>query len=407
LIISEIPNEMNKYKILTVLILLFAILATWGCEKENISKPRACFTTEVSEANVGEPITFNNCGEGKAFSIWTGDTYHAYANYGTDAGVSFEGETFSYAYPEPGTFTVTMVATNFGNNGQDVYEDVDSMVVSITDNRAEFLEFGFRSPKVLGNIEGHDIFIEVPYSTDFTNLKATFKTSSKFSVVTVDGVEQVTGKTANDFTNPVEYTITAQTGDQTQYLAHVYTNPDTSKELTYFSINNVPGVFDGNTIRVTMPAGDTNYTNLRAQFEISSEKAVVTVNGVVQVSGSSKNDFTDPVEYVVAAEDESTNTYTVIVEEEMGFLSFGFEHLVPPVYASISGYDLTVKVLQGTPIDSLIASFVTTSHNPTVKIGDVVQTSGVTLNDFTHPVTYKLETVDKSVNYTIIVTVIQ
>jgi hypothetical protein len=382
-------------------------LVTGGCEKEDIPMPRACFTAAVTEANVGAPITFTNCGEGKAFSIWTGDSYHAYANFGTDAGLPFPDETFSYVYPEPGNFTVTMVATSYGNNGQDVYKDVDSMSVTVTDNRAEFLEFGFRSPKVTGEIEGHDIFVEVPYGTNFSGLKATFTTSSKFAVVTVDGVEQVSGKTSNDYTNPVTFTITAQTGDQTSYLVHVYTNPDTSKELTFFSINNVPGVFEGNTILVTLPAGDTNYVGLRAQFETSSEKAIVTVNGVVQVSGSTKNDFTDPVEYVVAAEDESTNTYTVIVEEQIGFLSYGFEHLVPPVYADISGYHLSVKVLQGTPVDSLVATFVTTSHNPTIKIGDVLQTSGVTENDFSNPVTYTLETAEKSVDYTVTVTIIK
>ncbi|GAG37996.1 unnamed protein product, partial [marine sediment metagenome] len=243
-----------------------------------------------------------------------------------------------------------------------------------TDNRAEFLEFGFRSPKVAGTIEGQDIFMEVPYGTDFTRLKATFKTSSKFAVVTVDGVEQLTGKTANDFTNPVEFVITAQTGDKTTYIAHVFAVPDTAKELTSFSINRISGVFEENNIQVTMPPGDTDFTKLRAMFETSSELAVVTVNGVVQVSGGSRNDFTDPVEYVVTAEDESTRTYTVTVEEEIGFLSFGFEQLVPPVYATISGHNLTVNVLPGTPIDSLVASFVTTGHNPTVKIGDVEQT---------------------------------
>lgn len=398
---------MKKNKILTVLIPVFSLLLIGGCEKEDISQPRACFTVDVTEANVGEPVTFTNCGEGKAFSIWTGDSYHAYANYGSDAGVNFDEETWSYSYPEPGTFTVAVVATSYGNNGEDVFEDVDSLVVNITDNRAEFVEFGFRSPKVIGTIEDHDIYVEVPYGTDFTRLKATFKTSSKFSVVTVGGVEQVSGKTANDFTSPVEFVITAQTGDKTNYMAHVYSIPDTAKEITAFSINNIPGVFDGNTILFTMPAGDTNYTKLRAMFETSSEKAIVTVNGVVQVSGSSRNDFTDPVEYVVTAENESINTYTVIVEEEIGFLSFGFEQLVPPVYASISGYDLNVQVLQGTPVDSLVTSFVTTSHNPTVKIGDVVQTSGVTLNDFSSPVTYTLETDSKSVDYTIRVTVIK
>ncbi len=398
---------MNRYRILNIFISIICIAIFWGCEKEDISQPRACFTVDVTEANVGEPVTFTNCGEGKAFSIWTGDQYHAYANYGTDAGVNFDEETLTYPYPEPGTFTVAMVATSYGNKGEDIFEDVDSLVVNITDNRAEFLEFGFRSPKVVGTIEGQDIFVEVPYGTDFTRLKATFKTSSKFAVVTVDGVEQLTGKTANDFTNPVEFVITAQTGDKTTYMAHVFAIPDTAKELVSYSINNIPGVFDGNTIRVTMPAGNTNYTSLRAWFETSSDKSIVTVNGVVQVSGGSRNDFTDPVEYVVTAEDESTNTYTVIVEEEIGFLSYGFEQLVPPVYASISGYDLTVNVLQGTPVDSLIASFVTTSHNPSVKIGDVEQTSGVTLNDFSSPITYTMEADNRSVEYTITVTVIK
>jgi len=156
-----------------------------------------------------------------------------------------------------------------------------------------------------------------------------------------------------------------------------------------------------------MPPGDTDFTKLRAMFETSSELAVVTVNGVVQVSDGSRNDFTDPVEYVVTAEDESTRTYTVTVEEEIGFLSFGFEQLVPPVYATISGHNLTVNVLPGTPIDSLVASFVTTGHNPTVKIGDVEQTNGVTVNDFSNPVTYTLEADNKSVEYTVRVTIIK
>ena len=400
--------KMNRDRILYVYIPILSILIIWGCEKEDIPNPRACFTVDVTEANVGEPVSFTNCGEGKAFSIWTGDSYHAYANYGSDAGVNFDKDTWSYSYPEPGTFTVAVVATSYGNNGEDVFEDVDSLVVNITDNRAEFLEFGFRSPKVVGSIEGNDIFVEVPYGTDFTRLKATFKTSSpKFSVVTVDGVGQVTGKTANDFTNPVEFVVTAQTGDKTSYMAHVYSIPDTAKQITEYSINNISGLLDGNNILVTMPAGDTNFTKLRAWFETSSEKSVVTVNGVVQVSGSSRNDFSGPVEYVVTAEDESTKTYTVTVEEKIGFHSFGFEQLIPPVYASISGYDLNVNVLQGTPVDSLVASFVTTSHNPTVKIGDVVQTSGVTLNDFSNPVVYTLEADNKSVDYTIRVTVIK
>jgi hypothetical protein len=93
--------------------------------------------------------------------------------------------------------------------------------------------------------------------------------------------------------------------------------------------------------------------------------------------------------------------------KEIGFTSYGFEQLVPPVYATISGHDLTLQVLPGTPVDSLYASFVTTDHNPTVKVGGASQTSGVTLKDFSGPVAYTLEADGKAVDYTVRVGVIK
>jgi hypothetical protein len=398
---------MKKNKIFTPILLLAAILVFQGCAKEDIMQPKACFSADVIEANVGEPVTFTNCGEGMSFSIWTGDSYHSFANYGSDAGVVLTDDFISYSYPEPGTFTVAIVATSFGNNGEDVFEDVDSLVVTITDARAELIEFGFRSPKVIGVFTAQTISIEVPYGTKFSSLKPTFKTSSKFAVVTVDGVILTSGKTAVDFTNPVEVLVTAQTGAVKTYMATAFSDPDTEKEITEFSINEIPGVIDGNSITVTLPAGTSDFTRLKADFEISSDEAIVTVDGAVQTSGSSRNDFSDPVSYTVTAEDESSTTYIVTVKEEIGFISYGFEQLVPPVYATLSGYDLTIQVLEGTPVDSMYASFVTTDHNPTVKIGDIAQESGITLNDFSGPVTYTLVADNKSVNYTVRVTVIK
>lgn len=386
--------------------LLFMLIIT-ACTKEDIPEPRACFSVDLTEANVGESVTFTNCGEGMAFSIWTGDSYHDFSKFGLDGGVSFEDEFFSYAYPEPGEFTVALVATTYGNNGSEVYEDVDSLHIRITDARAEMTEFGFRSPKVVGTVDGRNLSAEVPYGTNLSSMKATFKVSSKFAVVTVGGVEQSSGKTANDFTLPVEFVVTAQTGDTSRYLANVYSIPDTAKEINEFSINGNPGIFSGDQILVTFPAGTSDFTSLKAKFETSSEKAEVSVNGNIQTSESTRNDFTAPVVYTVTAEDGSTNIYTVTVVEEIGFLSFGFQQLVPPVYATVDGYDLNVNVLNGTPTDSLYASFTTTAHNPTVKIGDLVQESGLSLNNFSSPLTYTLEADGKTVQYTVKVSVIK
>ena len=49
----------------------------------------------------------------------------------------------------------------------------------------------------------------------------------------------------------------------------------------------------------------------------------------------------------------------------------------------------------------------TTGHNPVVKIGEVVQESGITLNDFSAPVVYTLEADGKTVQYTVRVSVIK
>lgn len=398
---------MRIYKSRIIAFPLLCMLLITACNKEEIQKPLACFSVDVSEANVGESVTFTNCGDGMAFSIWTGDSYHDYSKYGLDGGVSFDDEFFSYAYPEPGEFTVAIVATSFGNNGSEVYEDVDSLRLIITDARAEIIEFGFRSPKVIGTVDGSSLSAVVPYGTNLSSLKATFKVSSKFAVVTVSGEEQSSGKTANDFTVPVVFIVTAQTGDTARYLAKVYSIPDTAKQMTEFSINNVPGVFTGDQILVSLPAGFSDFTSLKASFEISSVKAEVSVNDKVQISESTRNDYSNPVVYTVTAEDGSVNIYTVTVEEEIGFLSYGFEQLVPPVYAVVDRHNLNVSVLKGTPLDSLYASFTTTEHNPTVKIAEQVQVSGLTLNDFSAPLSYTLEADGKTVEYVVKVTVIK
>lgn len=398
---------MRIYKSRIIAFPLLCMLLITACNKEEIQEPLACFSVDVSEANVGESVTFTNCGDGMAFSIWTGDSYHDYSKYGLDGGVSFDDEFFSYAYPEPGEFTVAIVATSFGNNGSEVYEDVDSLRLIITDARAEIIEFGFRSPKVIGTVDGSSLSAVVPYGTNLSSLKATFKVSSKFAVVTVSGEEQSSGKTANDFTVPVVFIVTAQTGDTARYLAKVYSIPDTAKQMTEFSINNVPGVFTGDQILVSLPAGFSDFTSLKASFEISSVKAEVSVNDKVQISESTRNDYSNPVVYTVTAEDGSVNIYTVTVEEEIGFLSYGFEQLVPPVYAVVDGHNLNVSVLKGTPLDSLYASFTTTEHNPTVKIAEQVQVSGLTLNDFSAPLSYTLEADGKTVEYVVKVTVIK
>lgn len=79
----------------------------------------------------------------------------------------------------------------------------------------------------------------------------------------------------------------------------------------------VAGTIDegGKTIAVTMPFGTTDVTALVATFTTSG--AIVTVGSTVQISGTTKNDFTNPVTYTVTKADGSTQVYTVVVTTEV------------------------------------------------------------------------------------------
>lgn len=86
-----------------------------------------------------------------------------------------------------------------------------------TNPATDFLAYSF--PEQTGaatiNTTNHTVAIEVANGTDVTGLIATF-IASGLSVVDISDVAQVSGTTANNFTNPVVYTITAADGSTEQ-----------------------------------------------------------------------------------------------------------------------------------------------------------------------------------------------
>jgi large repetitive protein len=150
--------------------------------------------------------------------------------------------------------------------------------------------------------------VTMPFGTDITALIATFTTTGQN--VTVNGTPQVSGATPNNFTNPVAYLVTAADGSTATYTVTVTIAPNSAKAITAFSLAGTPGTIIGQNIAVTMPFG-TDVTALIATFTTTGQS--VTVNGTPQVSGTTPNNFTNPVAYLVTAADGSTATYTVTV----------------------------------------------------------------------------------------------
>ncbi len=103
--------------------------------------------------------------------------------------------------------------------------------------------------------------------------------------------------------------VTMITGEPPANSAAEITAFSFAKQTGGATINSAEGIIDIEVAR------GTDLTNLVATFELS-EGAGAAIEGTAQVSGTSANDFTNPVIYVVTAEDGSTKEWTVNVTEE-------------------------------------------------------------------------------------------
>ncbi len=247
------------------------------------------------------------------------------------------------------------------------------------------------------------ITVSLPYSTNVTALVATF-TATGVSVK-VGTTIQISGATANDFTNPVVYTVTANDDSTQSYTVTVTIVSSSAKEITAFSINGFAGAVNetNKTIAITLPYG-TDVTALVATFTTTG--ASVKVGSTIQTSGTTSNDFSDPVVYTVTAANASTQDYTVTVtvvsssSKEMTW--FSLNNVVGTINQTNRTIALTVPY--GTSVTNLVASFATTGTS--VGVGSTIQISGATANDFTNPVIYTVTAADSSIqDYTVTVTV--
>ena len=171
---------------------------------------------------------------------------------------------------------------------------------------------------VVGTIDetAKTIDVTMPYGTKRKSLVAMFRTTGKS--VTVDSTPQVSEKTPNDFSSPVDYTVTAEDGSSVIYTVTVIeTLTPKPRAFTAFSLTRdsvtVVGTINETEkkISVRMPSG-TNLTALVATFTTAG--ATVYVGSNEQFSGVTANNFTKPVVYTVTAAGSST-TYTVKVND--------------------------------------------------------------------------------------------
>ncbi|SDF01436.1 beta strand repeat-containing protein, partial [Cellulophaga baltica] len=214
--------------------------------------------------------------------------------------------------------------------------------------------------------------ITLPAGTDVTALSPTI-THTGASINPASGVVQ-------DFTNPVEYTVTAADGTTQVYTVTVSLAPALSsdKDITSFTIGTVNGIITGTNISLTLPAG-TDVTALSPSITHTG----VSINPAIGVA----QDFTSPVEYTVTAADGSTQVYSVTVTAPaLSSTKAITAFTIGTVNGTITGTNISLALPAGTDVTALSPSITHTgaSINPA---------SGVAQN-FTSPVEYTVTAAD-------------
>ena len=168
----------------------------------------------------------------------------------------------------------------------------------------------FRVDSIYGTIDEDTKVVRLDFTagTDVSHLVPTITISNYATIEPESGVAQ-------DFTNPVYYTVTAMNGTTAQYMVEaVVHDAENEKSILSFRFDALDedGVIDevARKIDFVLPA-ETDVTQLVPTIEVSEGATVEPASGVAQ-------DFTNPVTYTVTAQNGTTAVYTVTVVVEGG-----------------------------------------------------------------------------------------
>lgn len=380
-----------------------------GCNKERALETDASFTVEsIDSLRAGTAVNVIHEGSGEFATFYSGVEGAIWGEEGAK-GTSVSGGSISVIYVAAGEYTVTMVATSFGNWAAEELMDVKQQTITVIDDRSEITKFVLTELKMVGTIIGTDITFEVSDNTDLSALSASWDLSGEDSKVYVNGVEQVEKKTKNDFSSPVIFEVHAPDGSIRNYTVAVNTYASsTAAEMLTFGMSDHPREAEINAgtgeIFLYVPY-TADMSDLKVYGTVSAFAEANIGSKEVKVNGSNHDLSTQPTVVTVTAESGATKDWDLYTAYELAFTEFKFGGLIPEIAGDIDSLNMTVNlsVLDGTDLTDLVADF-TMTETGTVKVGAAEQTSGATANDFTEPVIYTLQLPGgKTFDYTVTV----
>lgn len=289
-------------------IIPFMVFMLSACAKEEITIPIASAEVTKTVCSINESVVFSFTGNAQQVSIFTGDKSHDYSLLEQgNTGFVVNKNTFSYAYKQPGTYMVVVVASNYYEESKTILKDTCMFTVQVIDDDATIKALS--CPRVLydeiaaGNVNEAEWLVRLPQKILFSGKTATITSKQRLAVkLASDSTEllvngaKFSATTQYELNTPITLNLTAHSGTVKNYTLYMLRYP----EFTSFKLAGVAGVltrsefnYNKMTMAVTLPTG-TDKTNLIPEF-ILSEGQEVFVNNVLQTSGLSAVDFSMPV----------------------------------------------------------------------------------------------------------------
>ncbi|MBO7651763.1 MAG: T9SS type A sorting domain-containing protein [Bacteroidales bacterium] len=242
---------------------------------------------------------------------------------------TYEATSTSYNYTNPGTFTAAAPISLAAYAGETIIMQffananygsgaifVDNIVIHELSSDAEIVAFSFAEEVEPAVINSSDATVTsvVAYSTESLNgLVPTISISNFATISPASGVAQ-------DFTNPVIYTVTAENGTIKEWTVNVnrMATASSEKDILSFTFNGQVGesVIDATAHTVTAVAN----MNIDLASPITPTIEVSPLATISPTSGTAQT-FTEPVTYIVTAEDESTQEWIVSIVHDFTTLA--------------------------------------------------------------------------------------
>jgi len=384
------------------IVILIILIISISCAKEEMITVDPGFILSFqrdgkTDANVGSAFYVIPTGSGEFLTLYDGTEGHIWGEPDSK-GVDFnKADSLGVRYSAAGKYFLTLVSTSTGDFGKQVSREVKSVEINAVDDRNSFTVFN------INGVDGvfspnNEITFSVPDIIADFNFKVIFVLESELAKAYVNGIEQISDVTVNDFSQPVVYTVKSSLGSEKQYTVKFSTYPSsTEKQITKFVLgvggNGEIGVIDEINKTINLTANySTNLASVRLVLESSYASKIYVNNAIYsdRTNYNLSNSGNGQVNTLrVVAQDNSEVVYTINKVVDNPVNSFTFVGLVPAPQGVIDvvAKTITIDVLNGTDITKLVAIW--TGSVGKVTIGSVTQTNGITSNNFTTPKTYK------------------